>query len=110
MSPSGVERHYKDIISVCMRLLHDLSEATLLNSEYLLCNLARECASPYSFIIRIPASANRKAELVAFDSLLKQHERVSEKTAQLSKKVRLLRRTSFLAYAPLCRLSTWRRH
>lgn len=110
VSLSGIERHYKDIIRVCARLLHELNDTVLQSSRYLLRSVARECVAPFNFITKIPPSVERKADLMAFDSALRQRPVVSDEVARLSRRVRLLRTTMFHAYAPLCKLSVWRSH
>lgn len=110
VSLSGIERHYKDIIRVCMRLLCELNDDALQSSRYLLRSVTRECVAPFNFITKIPPSAERKADLMVFDSTLRQRSVVADGVARLSRRMRLLQATSFLAYAPLCRLSVWRSH
>ncbi len=105
VSLAGIERHYRDIIRVCRRLLREICGDCRPCSLYLTRCLISECATVYSFLTRIPPTAERKADLMAFDAMLREFESVYEATAERSKRARLLRVSRFLAYAPLCRLS-----
>lgn len=108
VSLSGIERHYKDIIRVCARLLGEIGERRATGSDYLYRCLAKECATVYSFVTSIPPTAEREADLRRFDIQLKEYASLYEAVGKRSKKVRLLRITAFLAYGPLCRLSMQR--
>lgn len=104
----GIERHYKDLIRVCERLLHESKKQDYAASEYFRRYLVAQCALVYSFLTRIPPNAERKASLKQFDALLKGYQSVYEETAQHSKKVKMLRETAFIAYRPMCLLFSGR--
>lgn len=103
VSAAGIERHWPDIIRVCARLLSELGDSAFDISEYLGMSVSRECLAPYYFLTMIPASKGRKEALKAFDAQMRKSPKVYERTAQLSKSVRLLRASRFLAYTALCR-------
>lgn len=103
VSVAGIERHWKDIIRVCVRLLSDLGDSAFCGSEYLGMALCRECLAVYTFLTRISATPERKRALIAFDDQMRAYPRVYKETSRLSKRVRLLRSTGFLTYGILCR-------
>lgn len=108
VSISGIERHYKDLIRVCERLLQESKKEENTGSEYFQRYIVTQCTLVYSFLTRIRPSAERKASLKQFDGLLKCHQPVYEATARNSKKVRILRGSAFIAYRPLCRILSGR--
>lgn len=102
VSLSGIERHYKDLIRVCERLLHESEKQVYTISRYFQRYLVAQCALVYGFLTRIPPNAERKTSLKQFDELLKGYQSVYEETARHSKKVQMLRGTAFIAYRPMC--------
>lgn len=103
VSAAGIERHWEDIVRVCARLLSELGDGAFDVSDYLGMSLCRECLAVYTFLTRIPATAERKRALAGFDEEMRSCPKVYAETSRMSKRVRLLRATRFLAYGALCR-------
>lgn len=102
VSSAGIERHWEDIVRVCARLLSELGDAAFDASEYLGMSVAKECLAPYYFITMVPPTSERKKALIGFDRKMKESPRIYGKTSELSRTVRVLRSTRFLAYSALC--------
>lgn len=102
VSVAGIERHWEDIIRVCTRLLFELGDAAFEISEYLGMTVSKECTVPYYYLTIIPPNRDRKLSLIAFDKLVKRYPRIYSRTAELSRRVRTLRRSRFCTYWPLC--------
>lgn len=108
VSLEGIERHYGDILRVCVRLLREIRDEDLRASDYLQRCLVSECATAYRFLTRIPPAGSRRAALKEFDGILKGRKAVYRAVCGRSKRAQLLRATLFLAYTPLCLVSAGR--
>lgn len=103
MSVSGMERHYKDVIRTCSRLLEEIGDDAFSISPYLGNTLSLHCVGPYFFLTSIPATKERKSELREYDRLARRSPRAYREMVERSKRLRLLKDTHFLAYGILCR-------